>query len=177
MIPNQKNEGPSEHHSSMGRGMLYVGWVIVLAILVYIFGNWEKDQINPNRSLDTNYVGDTKEIVLERNNWGHYLLTAQVNGIDVDFLIDTGASHLVFTERQAEKIGLSRGLPFNVSTANGDIRVYSATVNQLRMGDLLLENVRASINPHMNGEALLGMSALANLSWEQRGNLLIIRSY
>ena len=158
-----------------GRGMLYAGWLIVLAILVFFLGDWEQGQSNPNRDLSGSERGGVREVVLERNRYGHYILDAQVNGSDVTFLLDTGATDLVFTEPQARELGLTRGLKYWVSTANGDIQVFRTTVDQLRIGNIVLHNLNASINPHMDGEALLGMSALVDLEWSQRGNQLFIR--
>lgn len=164
---------PPEHKKA-GRAMLYIGWVIFLALLVYIFGNWEEAKINPNQNVQSSINGETAEVILQRNSQGHYLLNAKVNGATVTFLVDTGASQLVFTESQARKAGLVAGGSYPVSTANGTIRVMSTEVGSLKIGDIELYQLPAAINPHMDGYALLGMSALVNLEWTQRGDKLII---
>ena len=155
--------------------MLFIGWVIFLLLLIGFFGHREEARINPNQKLQSSTAGGVTEVVLQRNALGHYLLNAKVNGATISFLIDTGASHLVFTESQAQKAGLVPGSPYSVGTANGNIRVYSTEVESLEMGAISLHRVPAAINPYMEGYALLGMSALANLEWRQKGDQLIIR--
>lgn len=158
--------------AKLGRVMLYVGWFIVLAILAYMFSGVEKSKVNPNRDLDQSGSG---EVILEQNAYGQYIFTGLANGQEVDFLLDTGASSVVFTEKQAEKLGLKRGIRHRVNTANGEIWVYSTHVERLQIGSIVLRNVTAQINPHMDVEALLGMTALGELEWSQRGDTLTIR--
>jgi len=155
--------------------MLFIGWIIFLGLLVQIFGNWEEAKINPNQKLQSSINGEAAEVVLQRNSQGHYLLNAKVNGATITFLVDTGASQLVFTESQAKKAGLIAGRPYSVSTANGNIQVMSTEVGRLKIGDIELYQLPAAINPHMQGYALLGKSALVNLEWRQSGDKLILR--
>lgn len=170
-------EPEQDPNKKIGKTMLYIGWIMCLGLLVSIFGDWEKARINPNQDVQSSIDGGIAEIVLQRNAYGHYVLNAQVNGETITFLVDTGASHLVFTENQAKKAGLIAGRPYYVSTANGDIQVKSTEVDSLKMGDIELYQIPASINKHMDGEALLGMSALSNLEWQQSGDKLIIRQF
>jgi len=155
--------------------MLFIGWTIFLLLLIRFFGNWEEAKINPNQNLQSSTIGGATEVALQRNTQGHYLLNAKVNGTTITFLLDTGASQLVFTESQAKRAGLVAGRPYSVSTANGNIRVYATEVGSLEIGEINLYQLPAAINPHMEGYALLGMSALANLEWSQKGDQLIIR--
>lgn len=163
-------------HSGSGRFMLYAGWVIILGLLAYLFGNWEEARINPNRNVETRVIGESTQVILKRSNNGHYMLNAEVNGETITFLVDTGASQLVFTPEQAQMAGLERGSSYYVSTANGSVQVHSTVVDQLRIGDIELSQVPAAINPNMDSFALLGMSALSSLHWRQTGDELIIET-
>jgi len=156
--------------------MLYAGWLIILALLAYVFGNWEKTRINPNRNVETRIIGDSSQVVLKRSANGHYMFNAEVNGETITFLVDTGASQLVFTPEQAQRAGLVPGSSYYVGTANGNIRVQSTEVRQLQIGGIELRRVPAAINPNMDGFALLGMSALSSLHWRQTGDELIIET-
>ena len=50
-------------------------------------------------------------------------------------------------------------------------------INKLSIGQITLYNVDANINPGMqSGHVLLGMSALKQLEFTQRGNTLILRT-
>ena len=72
--------------------------------------------------------------------------------------------------------GLEKGNPQTASTANGNVTVYSTLLDQISVGDIALYNVKANINPHMDGEEiLLGMSFLRNLSVTHEDGKLSIR--
>ena len=94
------------------------------------------------------------------------------------FLLDTGATDVVVPEDLATKLQLQKGPSHLASTANGRIRVYSTTIEHLQLGSIELRNVRASINPGMNGQGvLLGMSALSAVDFRQQNGQLILRQY
>lgn len=92
---------------------------------------------------------------------GHFHIRAQVNGVPVRFLVDTGASHIVLAPRDAERLGLDRRrLYFDrvYATANGVVRGASIVVEDFQVGRLHLTDVRASVNEAGMGESLLGMT-------------------
>lgn len=162
----------------MGHGMMYVFWLLVLALLGYLFGNWEESRYNPNREVRSQVTGSMVEVKLERNPWGHYVANGLINGKPVTYLLDTGATNVSIPGHLAKEIGLERGAPFTVSTANGTIQVYRTRLNSLSLGDIKVLDIHADINPHMQeDEVLLGMSVLKHLELVQRGNTLILRQY
>jgi aspartyl protease family protein len=60
-------------------------------------------------------------------------------------------------------------------TANGPITVFETRISELSIGDITLFNVRASINPAMPPpQILLGMSALKQIEFVQRGDSLTL---
>ena len=73
-------------------------------------------------------------------------------------------------------MGLEKGAPLLVSTANGEVTVYATTLDEVRIGDIKLSDIKADINPHMSGEEiLLGMSFLRYLSVTHQSDQLTIR--
>ncbi len=172
---------PNPQHSptSLGRGMMIGGWILGLLLLALVFGNLLEKGHNPNRQVSgaINEAG-VREVLLERNRNGHYLATGRINGQMVEFLLDTGASDVSVPETVARELALERGAPLVYSTANGPITAYHTRLSRLSIGNIELHDVRASINPHMDGETiLLGMSFLRHLEFTQRGDTLIIRQY
>jgi aspartyl protease family protein len=90
--------------------------------------------------------------------------------------VDTGASFVSVPERVADRVGLKKGNALTASTANGNITVYSTVLDRISIGDITLYDVKADINPHMDGEEiLLGMSFLRNLSVTHKDGKLSIR--
>ncbi len=165
---------PGNQTERMGAHMSLIAWVLGIGLLTWLFNGYLNRQNSPEP--DVQRSGDVRQIVLRRNRQGHYLLAGRVNGRRVVFLLDTGATSITIPGPVAARIGLERGRPYRARTANGVITVYATRIRELRLGNIVLHNVRASINPHMRGqEALLGMSAIKRLEMIQRGNKLILR--
>lgn len=163
----------------LGVGMIISMWLIILALLTVYFQHWNDQQNNPNRDLSAVYLeGGIKEVVLERNRWGHYVAEGAINGKRVDFILDTGATDISVPGKLAENLALSKGPARIYQTANGRIQVFSTRLERVSLGGIELNQVRASINPYMQGdEVLLGMSFLKHLEFTQRGDSLTIRQY
>lgn len=159
--------------------MTLAAWLLGLALLTLFFDEQLAEQRNPNRALTaTRLDNGIEEILLQRNRFGHYLATGMINGADVEFLLDTGASDVSIPLTVAEQLGLEKGKKQFYQTANGTIQAWRTVLDELSLGGLTLRSVTASINPHMEGETLLlGMSALKALEFTQRGDTLIIRHY
>ncbi|TQV79471.1 TIGR02281 family clan AA aspartic protease [Exilibacterium tricleocarpae] len=163
---------------SMGKGMLIVAWVIALGLLTTFFAGWEGRQYNPNTNIQGQVQSNVREVVLESNRQHHYVATGLINGEEVVFLLDTGASDVVVPAQLAGKLGLKRGNAGYAQTANGIVQVFRTQLDTLDLGVIHLKDVRASINPGMSGnEVLLGMSALRHVEFTQRGTRLTLRQY
>ena len=99
---------------------------------------------------------------------GHFFADATVNGTHVDFLVDTGASVIALTELDARRIGLDvNGLDYRhkFSTANGIVHVAVIKLEEVRIGDITVYDVTASVQRGEGlDQSLLGMSLLKKLS-------------
>jgi len=42
--------------------------------------------------VEAHLRGDVREVVLKRNRYGHYVANGSINGSQVEFLLDTGAT-------------------------------------------------------------------------------------
>jgi aspartyl protease family protein len=122
--------------------------------------------------------GDLEEII-RAGPHGHFLVEAVVNGVPVDFMIDTGASHIVLALQDARKLGYGPGnLDFSqeFQSANGTVRAAPVELRELRVGQLQLYDVEASVNGGPLPISLLGMSFLQQLrSYEVAHGRLILR--
>lgn len=157
--------------------MLFGSWIVLLALLTLLFNNILDKQNNPNQALEGRVVGDGREVTLERNRAGHYVADGSINGIEVVFLLDTGATDVALSSQLARRLGLPRGLPVTIQTANGTVTGYATRLQSVRLANIELHNVTATINPAMQAEdeVLLGMSFLKHLEMSQRGNTLTLR--
>lgn len=158
--------------------MFYIAWIIALGLLTLFFRPIEERQFNPNTSPSSRSEEGVNEVQLNRNRFGHYITSGLINNKKVVFLVDTGASEVSIPQGVAQKLGLKPGMALPRSTANGTIEVYMTELDQLQIGDIKLTDLRASINPHMDGETiLLGMSALREIEFRQRGRVLTLTQF
>jgi len=115
--------------------------------------------------------------VYPANEQGHVVIDAAVNGAPIRLLVDTGASFVTLTPADARAAGISLGeLVFNrrISTANGSARMAPVMLREVRIGQLSIYDVPASVLEHLN-ISLLGMSFLSRLqSYEMRDGKLTI---
>lgn len=95
---------------------------------------------------------------------GHYYLTAEVNGTAVRFVVDTGASDIVLTRRDAERAGLdTAALAFTgqARTANGTVATAPVRLATMQLGPIRDSNLRAVVNRGQMDDSLLGMAYLS----------------
>jgi aspartyl protease family protein len=110
---------------------------------------------------------------------GHYHILAEVNGAEVEFMVDTGASDVVITKDIAKKIGIDMDdLSYDkiYSTANGTVQAAPIIIEQIKIGGIKVENIRASVSSGGLDTPLLGMSFLDRLTgYEVRSGVLSLR--
>ncbi len=109
-----------------------------------------------------------KTVVLTANNYGHFQAAAEINGQQVEFMTDTGATYVALSYETAQKLGLApQNLRFNgrSTTANGVARVASIEIDEIRIGDITVKDVQAVVaEPGRMTQNLLGMSFIKRLS-------------
>jgi clan AA aspartic protease (TIGR02281 family) len=127
---------------------------------------------------DDDSAGDLEQII-EAGPHGHFLLKAVVNGVPINFMVDTGASHVVLTIPDARRIGFTANdLEFTqeFESANGTVRAAPVKLRELRIGQFSLYGLEASVNGGPLPISLLGMSFLQRLSsYEVADGRLILR--
>ena len=109
---------------------------------------------------------------------GHFWVHAQLNGRDVKFLVDSGATMTTIDRQTARAAGVpvSPRADEYVRTGNGIIRVSSGRAAELTVGNIVRHDVGLQIaeNDDLN---VLGMNYLSSLSrWGVEGRWLILVS-
>lgn len=113
-------------------------------------------------------------VVLERQRNGHFTADGEINGHPVHFLVDTGATDVAVSERTARSLGLELGPQIGVMTAAGPVSGWMTRLKVVRVGALVLRDVRATVTSGLGEEVLLGMSFLMHFSIVQEGDTLVI---
>lgn len=122
--------------------------------------------------------GTTRETLLEREGNGHFYVHAKVNGELVRFLVDTGASGVALTEKDARRVGIdfSPGEFEEVGQgAAGPIRGKLVTIKTVDVEGKKVTNVRGAV---LQGSelSLLGQSYLSRIGGvEMRGDYMVLR--
>ena len=162
--------------SGLGKAMTVLGMLSFLVVLTLLFGGIERSRDFPNRDTTASLEGASTVVRLAANRQGHYLLPGAVNGVPVQFLVDTGATQVVIPAHLASRLALERGQPLKAKTAAGWITVYQTALSSIDLAGIELENIPASLNPAMQGdEILLGMSALTELELSIAQDTLTLR--
>lgn len=173
-VINAKNQ----RGNAISKVMVWLAWFGAIGLLAFAFNDMLEKQYNPNQAPESVTLGNTVDVTLKQNRYGHYLTQGTINDTPVTFLLDTGATQVSIPARVAERIGLPRLSSSYVNTANGRAEVYNTQIQYLSIGDIFLYNVRAHINPNIDSEEiLLGMSALKKVEFTQKGKTLTLRQY
>ena len=125
--------------------------------------------------------GEGRSVRLRRRSAGQFIAKTQVNGINITMLVDTGASAVVLTQRDARAIGVDPShLKYSVPVRTANGTTYSAPfrIQKLTVGPITLTNIEALVSrPGALSQSLLGMSFLNRLrSYEFSGDFLTLRS-
>ena len=139
-------------------------WALIFVGALAVVGLWQdiRQTVRPSQNVVS---GDRIELPRARD--GHYYLTAQVNGTPLRFVVDTGASQVVLSRDDAERIGMdTENLNYlgRAYTANGEVRTASVRLDSITVGPVRHENVRAVVNQGDMQGSLLGMSYLQQFS-------------
>ncbi len=120
------------------------------------------------------------EVVLSADENGQFEVFGRVDGARVQFLVDTGASDIVLSPQDAQRLGIDVSkLDFDrdYETANGSGRGAAFTVASLSIGPITFTDVPVSINAAPMTTSLLGAPFFRRLkSFEIRDGKLYLRS-
>jgi len=120
------------------------------------------------------FSSDGREVTLRRGPDGHFHWPGRVNGVAVDFLVDTGATGTAIPETVAREAGLVPEGQVRSSTANGQVTGWTGRATLQLQGGVRVERSRLTVLPALDGP-LLGMDVLGRLYFSQDGGVLTLR--
>jgi aspartyl protease family protein len=120
--------------------------------------------------------GSGTRIVMTAGSGGHFLSGGTINGKQVQFMVDTGATVIALGAADAERIGLDykKGQRARVRTANGEVVVFQVMLDTVRIGDVQVHNVEAVVVPQAMSYVLLGNSFLTRFQMKRENDLLTL---
>jgi aspartyl protease family protein len=159
---------------------IWLGIAFVVAVAYALrddakaFGDRMLADLIPTRGMTTG----PDAIVFRAANDGHFHVDAVVDGKSVEMLVDTGATSVSLSRRDAARIGIDlTRLVYNrrVMTANGPAMSAPVTLRELRVGPITLTDVHAAVSEERQDGSLLGMSFLGRLqSYRFEGDKLTL---
>lgn len=135
-------------------------WGLIFVGVIAAIGLW--NDIQRDVTARQSFVNPTT-IEVPRSADGHYYLTLDVNGVPVNFVVDTGASLMVLTQQDAHRVGLDPDtLQYfgTANTANGVVQTAGVWLDEVTIGPITDRRVRAVVNGGEMAGSLLGMSYL-----------------
>ncbi len=155
-------------------------WAILLTIIVLIAAFRHELQgllgrvvgaVDPARPT---VRGDVMR--LEKRSDGHFYVRAQINQVEVVFLVDTGASNIALSRKDAERASfdpLSLEFTEDINTASGIARAAPISIDSLTVGPFTDRDLRGHV---IEGDtSLLGLNALDRYSSVKiEGNVMTI---
>jgi aspartyl protease family protein len=135
-------------------------------------------------SLDSRVSASKKErtvseVRIQRDRSGMYFTVGSINGLPVNFLVDTGATQIAMNGAHARRLGIDYrvvGEPAVVTTASGVERAWAVRLDAVRVGEIGLRSIPAMVLEGAQPETiLLGMSFLGKLQISNEGQLMTLR--
>lgn len=136
-------------------------WALIFVGVMVVVGSW--DNIRSAALPPQVAFSEDGAIEIPKSYDGHFYVTALVNGAEIEFVVDTGASDLVLSQKDAITAGLDpENLDFygRAKTANGEVRTAPVRLESVSLGKFDDKNVRARVNGGDLDISLLGMSYL-----------------
>ncbi len=121
----------------------------------------------------------TREVRLSSVAGGHYITPARINERTVNVMVDTGATTVAMSSRDARTLGIDyrKGEPARVSTASGIANAYRVMLNSVAVGSVVVNNVEALVTDGNFPEIiLLGNTYLSRVQMTQDNGVLILET-
>jgi aspartyl protease family protein len=115
-------------------------------------------------------------IVMNAQSGGHFVSSGAINGQAVRFLVDTGATSVSIGVPEAERLGLKykSGELARTGTANGIVNTWKIKLDTVRVGDVEVHDVDASVIPAAMPFVLLGNSFLGRFQMKRDNDQMVL---
>lgn len=142
------------------------------------------DRAQINGRMEASPKADRTEEIIALEGTDTIEVEATINGVQGNFVIDTGASYVSVKKSFADRIGLKiiDGLPITLTTANGTVDAYLVQADEVRLRSLKVERVQVAVQG--NGDegfdelvdGVIGMNFLSNFDIAMNAKTLRLTS-
>lgn len=113
-------------------------------------------------------------IEIRRGPDGHYHWPGSINGLPVDFLIDTGATGTAMSQAMARRLSLEPLRRVQSQTAGGVVTGELVRADLVLQGGVRIDRLAVTALAGLNDRPLLGMDVMGRLRWQQHNGVLTI---
>ena len=140
-------------------------WLLIIAGVAFAAALWS--DIRKNSAPAKKLLLQDGAILIPKQADGHFHVALNVNGIEIPFLIDTGATTVILSQKDAQKLGFDTNkLAFweSANTANGEVKLAPVRLATVALERHVDRNIAAYVNAGKLSVSLLGMSYLSKFS-------------
>ncbi len=121
---------------------------------------------------------DTQQVSIARGEGGHFIAHGSINGHNVQFMVDTGATSVAMNAFQARRLGIDflvTGTEVRANTASANVKAYRVQLDRVKVGDIELRDVQGLVlEGGFPTDVLLGMSWLSRVRMDDQGSSLML---
>ena len=137
----------------------------------------ERRELALGSQISSHYPEAKKKVVnVYPDSGGMYRVNGTINGKQINFLVDTGASAIAMNSEQAERLNIDYrrvGIASLVETASARVQAYQVKLDKVTVGSIRLYGVQAMVIEGVRPiQVLLGQSFLNHLHMQREGALL-----
>lgn len=145
-------------------------WLLA-GLLLFLGVQWWQ-----HRAQQTRITVTTDAIEIRRGDDGHYHWPGRINGRQVEFLVDTGATGTAIPTALARELKLEALGTMRSNTAGGMVTGEIVMADIQLQGGVEAQRLRIAALPALGDKPLLGMDVLGRLRWQQRDGVLRIEA-
>lgn len=150
-----------------------LAWGLIFLGVAAGYGLWH----DLRRDIRPSQISSANRVEIPRAEDGHYYLHLTINGHEMDFMADTGATNIVLSVKDAEALGIDMtSLTYlgQADTANGVVRTARVRLDQVVLGPFTDTDVPAYVNEAAMNGSLLGMDYLGQFSIQMTGDKMVL---
>ena len=157
-------------------------WGALFGLLAFVIAQRERFDPYLSRVASVLHLSGQEvvgqEVRIQMSPDGHFWAKASIAGVQRRMLIDSGATVTALSTGTASAAGLrvDRPLfPVLIQTANGQVTAETATISELRLGNVAARDLPVVVSPAFGDTDVLGMNFLSRLkAWRVEGQTLIL---
>jgi aspartyl protease family protein len=145
-------------------------WIAILAA-----GFWVSQRLLAPPPVSVTAHG-AAEIVIPAARNGHFYIDGSINGVSLQFMVDTGATYVAVDAGFARRAGMPEGSPGYFNTANGAVAGRVVKQQRVRVQSFEVDGLTVAVMPDAGADGLLGQNFLRHFDVTQSSGVMRLRA-